>query len=100
MIAAIIMALHGALLLGVVLWKIRADGIAEAALAGGFVIIIFSVGWTIAGLVVGLLFEPEGLAEWMNRDTISLVLVTIGELAFYGVFLRLSGKKPKATENP
>lgn len=94
MIAAIIFAIHGVVLVTVFLWKLRSEGTAEAVLAGGFIVIIFSVGWTIAGLVANLLFEGEGLTEWMNRDTISLVLVTLGEAVFYTLFLRALGKKP------
>ena len=97
MVAAIIIALHGALLVGAFLWKLRADGITDAALAAGFIIIIFSVGWSLSGLIVGVLFEPEGLAEWMNRDTISLVLVTLGEVIFYALLLRVLRKKPDET---
>jgi hypothetical protein len=93
MVAAIITALHGIALLGVFFWKLRTSGFADAALSAGFIIIIFSVGWTLAGFVSALVFEPKGLAEWMNRDTISLVLVTLGEIVFYTVLLRLLGKK-------
>ncbi len=96
MIAAILFALHGAVLLGLVLQKLRSGGLAEAALAGGFFVIIFSVGWTIAGLLANILFAPEGLAEWMNRDTISLVGVSAGEVVFYAIFLRRRGKGPNA----
>ena len=93
MVAATIFALHGAVLLGVIIWKVRSEGWTEAALAAAFLVIIFSVGWTLSGLVAALVFEPEGLAEWMNRDTISLVIVTAGEAFFYAVFFRLLRKE-------
>lgn len=100
MVAASIFALHGAVLLGVIIWKARTEGWTEAALAGGFLVIIFSVGWTLGGLLAALLFEPEGVAEWMNRDTIALVIVTAGEAAFYTVVLTMLRKKPDARAKP
>ena len=94
-VAAIIFVLHGLLLVGAFVWKLRTGSFTDAALSVAFIIIIFSVGWTLSGLLTGLLFESQGLAEWMNRDTISLVLVTLGEAVFYTVFLRSLGDKPK-----
>ena len=100
MIAAIILLLHGILLVGTFFWKLRSDGITEAALSAGFIVIIFSIGWTLSGLITGMLFEPEGLAEWLNRDTLSLVLVTLGEIVFYVVFLKFLTTKGGGEAKP
>lgn len=100
MVAATIFVLHGAVLLGVIIWKARTEGRTEAALAAAFLVIIFSVGWTLSGLVAGVVFEPEGVAEWMNRDTISLVLVTAGEALFYAVFFRFLREKKDGGAKP
>jgi len=88
MIAAIIFALHG-LAAAYAFWsRYRREGLTEGFLAVAFVIIIFSAGWTFATLLASLLFSPEGLARWFDRNTIALVLVTIGEAIFYAFFLR------------
>ena len=100
MVAAIIFAVHGAVLLGVVIWKARSEGWTEAALAAAFLIVIFSVAWTLSGFLVSVLFDPEGLAEWMNRDTISLVIVTLAEAVFYTVFFRVLRDKTEGGAKP
>jgi len=100
MVAAAIFVVHGAVLLGVIIWKVRSEGWTEASLAAAFLVIIFSVGWTLSGLLAALLFEPEGLAEWMNRDTISLVIVTAGEALFYTVFFRFLREKKDGGAKP
>jgi hypothetical protein len=96
MVSAIIFGLHGVALLGVIVWRLRTVGIVDAALAAGLIIVIFSVGWTLSGLATTLLVAPEGIAEWMDRDTIALVFVTLGEIVFYTVFLKVLRKGPKA----
>ena len=100
MVAAIIFAIHGAVLVGVVIWKARTEGWTEAALAAAFLVIIFSVAWTLSGLMVTLLVEPEGIASWMNRDTISLVIVTLAEAVFYTVFFRVLRDKTEGGAKP
>jgi len=88
MIAAIIFAIHLVAATYAFASKAKSGGISEGFLALAFMTIIFSVGWTIATMTANLLFEPEGFAEWFNRDTISLSLVTIGEVVFYALLLK------------
>lgn len=96
MIAAIILGIH-VLAGGYAFWTRKKDGWAEAFMAVAFVGIIFSVGWTIMTMVTGLLLEPQGLAEWMNRDTVTLLLLTAAEGIFYYYFLRKEpGDAPKS----
>jgi heme A synthase len=95
MIAAIIFVLHGLAAIYAFWSRNRKEGLMEGVLALAFVVIIFSVGWTIATFTASLLFSPKGIARWLDRNTISLVLVTLGETIFYAMFLR-SGR----TANP
>ncbi|MBM4169684.1 MAG: hypothetical protein FJ215_11110 [Ignavibacteria bacterium] len=91
MIAAIIFVLHiiAAIYAFVSRWK--RTGLSEGLLAVAFITIIFSVGWTIATMIANVFFEPEGLAEWFNRDVISLSFVTLAEIVFYTLLLGRKG---------
>ncbi len=107
MIAAAIFALHFVACIYAFL-KYRKDGVGEGILAVAFVIIIFSVGWTITTMLARVLFPYRLVEGWIGMlqgstfsrrvakelsiDTFSLLLLTIGEAFFYYYFLR-SGKK-------
>ena len=55
----------------------------EGLLAVGFIILIFSVGWSIAAFILGLVIEKKGFGIWLDRDAMSLLLLTAMEAAFY-----------------
>ncbi len=93
----------------------KTGGLSEGLLAVAFIGIVFAVGWTIATMLTNLLFTPEFFIKWyyhqtdslflrtlrkeINRDTISLLILTFGELGFYYLFLKGShedGKKSTA----
>jgi hypothetical protein len=88
MIAAVILALHGAV--GIyAFWTRKEKGRwSEGVLAVAFVGVIFSVGWTIMTMLTNVVLEPEGFAEWFNRDAVTLTLLTVAEGFFYYFFLR------------
>lgn len=48
-----------------------------------FVVVIFSVGWTISEFVMSLFMKSEGLSLLFPRAAFSLLLVTILEIIFY-----------------
>ena len=104
MVSGFIFLLHGfAAMYGFVTRK-KAGGWSEGALAVAFVAIVFAVGWTIATMLTNLLFMPEFFIKWyyqhtnsfflrtlrqeLNRDTISLLILTLGEVAFYYLFFK------------
>jgi hypothetical protein len=80
----------------------KKDSIGEGFLAIAFVGIIFAVSWTIASMVTNLLFSFEWFVRWywqpldswiwrvvrkeISRDTISLLILTSGEVVFYYLF--------------
>ncbi|NOX17005.1 MAG: hypothetical protein GXO87_01835 [Chlorobi bacterium] len=65
-----------------------------------FVVIIFAVGWTLFTLLINIFVEPEGFGTlvieklWgdkdqiisFNRDTITLLLLSVGEFFFFKNF--------------
>ncbi len=115
MVAATIFLLHLAAAVYAFL-KYRKESLGEGFLAVGFMLIIFAVGWTVATMLTNLLFTPEWFVKWyyqpvqshfwylvrkeLNRDTISLLILTIGEAAFYSVFLEMGGSKRESAGPP
>lgn len=63
-------------------------GVKEGILAVAFMAIIFSVGWTLATFLLHLVSPPEGFGPGLDRDALSLLLLTIGEGFFYYWYLK------------
>ncbi|HTY35496.1 MAG TPA: hypothetical protein VMH23_00190 [Bacteroidota bacterium] len=99
----------------------KAGGTSEGLLAMAFVGIVFAVGWTISTMLTNLLFTPEFFIKWyyhqtdslflrtlrkeINRDTISLLMLTFAEVGFYYLFLGdtrelREGQKPRESDKP
>jgi hypothetical protein len=108
MISGLILLLHcaAAVYIFVTYKKISlSDGLLGVAFIG----IIFAVGWTIATMVVNLLFSIRWFTDWywqpleshiwwiirkeLNRDTLSLLLLTSGEIVFYRFYFRIEKKR-------
>jgi len=86
MITAFIFFAH--LIFGLVIFtkKWQEDNIASAFLNVGLIAILFSVGWTITGIVSKLLMEPPVFGIQFDRDTFSLALLSIAEYFFYRMY--------------
>ncbi|MCK9410030.1 MAG: hypothetical protein WCX28_03545 [Bacteriovoracaceae bacterium] len=69
------------------------EGISAGALNVGFVILIFSVGWSISTFILKYLMDAEGFGMWLNRDALSLVVLTVGEAVFYYFYFSESPKQ-------
>lgn len=59
------------------------DGTAAGLLSVGFFVLIFSVGWSISSFILRYVMEAPGFGSWLDRDALSLVVLTIGEALFY-----------------
>lgn len=68
--------------------RFQDGGLPEGGLAVFFVALIFFVGWSISSFVIKLFVDDAGLGVLMNRDAISLLLLTAGEGVFYYFFFR------------
>ncbi len=97
--------------------KYKKEGIGEGFLAAAFVVIIFSVGWTISTMISKIIFPSDLVGRWVTHlqgsqlsrmvakeltiDTFSLFLLTIGEVVFYYFYLELGSRqgKPKQQES-
>ncbi len=60
----------------------------EGLLAVGFLLLVFSVGWSISTFLLKLFVNERGFAPWLDRDTLSLLLLTLMETLFFSVQLR------------
>lgn len=83
MISGLIFAIHILFILIIFTKKWQDENLSTAFLNVGLIIILFSVGWTITGMIAKAVMEPQGFGLEFNRDTFSLVLLTIIEYFFY-----------------
>ena len=51
-------------------------------------VVIFSVRWTITTLILQIVVPPEGLGSGLDRDSLSLLMLTAGEGIFYYFYLK------------
>jgi len=88
MIIAVIFSLHPIFLIYIFIKKLRTESLSSAFLNSSLIIIVFSIGWPISTTVTKLFFETEGLGEYFDRDTITLLLLTILEFFFYRFYYK------------
>ena len=55
----------------------------EGLLAVTFLLLVFSVGWSISTVIVKLFMDEKGFGIWFDRDTASLALLTVIEGPFF-----------------
>lgn len=88
MITAIIFFLHFIFILIIYTKKWQEEGVSQAWMNVGLIVILFAVGWTITGVISKLLMDQEGLGIQFDRDTFSLTLLTILEIFFYKIYYK------------
>lgn len=64
------------------------EGLSAGLLTLGFLVLIFSVGWSISSFVFKYLVDEAGFGIWFNRDAIALVALSIGEALLYYFYFR------------
>ena len=97
MIAVFIFYVHVVFLVYVFTKDYLEDGFLTAFLSAVFIVIIFSVGWTLSEFVMALFMKPEGLGLLFPRAAFSLVLLTILEVIFYRFYF--SKKQAKVRQS-
>jgi hypothetical protein len=83
MIAVFIFYIHVVFLVYIFTKDYIEDSFLTAFLSAIFIVIIFSVGWTLSEFIMALFMEPEGLGLLFPRAAFSLMLLTILEAVFY-----------------
>jgi hypothetical protein len=116
MVSAYIFLLHIiAVVYGFITYK--KESVGEGFLAVAFIGIVFAVCWTVSSMLTNLLFAVDWFEKWywqpldswiwvkvrkeIDRDTISLIILTFIEVIFYYVyFLKDAGKSSESSNPP
>lgn len=53
-----------------------------------FFIIIFTVGWSIIGMILKLFIKPEGFGIYLDLNGIILLTLTLIEIFFYRLYFK------------
>ena len=88
MITAIIFFIHLIFMLVIFTKKWQEEGLSSGLINLALIGILFTVGWTITGLIAKLVMVQEGLGIYFDRDTFSLTLLTIAEYFFYKFYYK------------
>ncbi len=91
MITAFIFAAHLVFALYIFSKKWQDENLKSAFLNLALILILFSVGWSIATIIAKLFMEPEGLGRFYTRDDFSLTILSIGEFFFYKFYYKEDG---------
>ncbi|MBV6513477.1 MAG: hypothetical protein HRU80_11090 [Ignavibacteriales bacterium] len=94
MITAFIFFAHLLFILIIFTKKWQDENLTTAFLNAGLIAILFTVGWSIAGIPTKYLIDPEGFGIYYDRDAITLTLLTIGEYFFYRMYYPEYFRKP------
>ncbi len=86
MIAAIIFSIHLIFALVVFSKKWQDENITSAFLNIGLIAILFSIGWTITGMISQAIMSPKGFGFYFDRDAFSLTILTAAEYFFYKIY--------------
>jgi len=100
MIPLLVFYLHIVAFAAVFTKRWQDEGIGEGFLAVFFMALIFFVGWGISSFVLKLAVDQAGLGPGLDRDALSLLLLTIVEGAFYYVFFSRGNGGNAATTGP
>lgn len=86
MIGVVIFYIHVVAAVTVFTRNWQRGGMSEGFLGGAFFALIFSVGWTFASFLLGLVIAPEGFATWCDRSTLSLIVLAALEFVVYRLY--------------
>jgi len=86
MIGVVIFYVHVVAIVWIFTRAWQDGGMTEGFLGAAFFGVIFSVGWTFASFILKLFLPAEGIAVWCDRNTLSLVFLTILELVLYRMY--------------
>ena len=88
MVIAFIFLLHILLIIYILYNRIKSDSKSSAIIDLIFIIIVFSVGWSLSTMFCKLFWDPIGFGKYFDRDTISLTLLTIVEYFFFKFYFK------------
>jgi hypothetical protein len=86
MITALIFFIHLLFITVVFTKKWQTESLTSAFMNAALIIVLFSVGWSIATMVTKFIIGPRGFGLLFDRDTFSLTLLSIAEYFFYRMY--------------
>lgn len=93
MIALFIFYIHVVAAVWIFTKRWQEADVKEGILGVGFLALIFSVGWSISAFLLQLVIDEKGFAVWLDRDTLSLILLLVLESVFFCVHLKRKKRK-------
>jgi hypothetical protein len=88
MVIAFIFLIHLAFIGYVIYKRIKSDSSSSAIIDLIFIIIVFSVGWSLSTMFCKIFWEPIGFGKYFDRDTISLTLLSVLEYFFFKFYFK------------
>ena len=88
MISAFVFFLHFLFALLIFTKKWQQEGLSFAFLNMGLIAILFTVGWSITGMISKFFMDSEGLGFYLTRDDFSLAMLAIAEYFFYRIYYK------------
>lgn len=88
MVIALIFLLHLISIAYLFYKRMTKESLSAAFIDLIFIIIIFSVGWSLSTMICKVIWDPIGFGKYFDRDTISLSLLTIVEFFFYKIYFK------------
>lgn len=83
MIPIIILYLHIVGLTAAFTSEYKKEGVGAGFITVVFLVLIFSVGWSISSFILRYSMDDSGFGMWLDRDALSLVVLSMGEGMFY-----------------
>ncbi|MGE5497684.1 MAG: hypothetical protein ACM3Q2_06435 [Syntrophothermus sp.] len=96
MVTAFIFFVHLIFITVIFTKKWQEESLTQAMMNLALIIVLFSVGWSISGMVSKAIMEPKGFGLYFDRDTFSLTLLSIAEFFFYRMYYE---EKEENSEN-
>ncbi len=93
MIAVLIFYIHVVAIVAIFTIRWQQSGTLDGVLSAGFMLLIFGVGWSVSTVILKFFFDAKGLGTWFDRDTMSLVLLTLIEGFFYYAYAKSERQK-------
>lgn len=88
MVSALIFSGHLIFALIVFTKKWQNESLSSAFLNLGLIGILFSVGWSITGMLSNLIMKQKGFGFYFDRDAFSLTVLCIIEYFFYKMYYK------------
>ena len=88
MITAIIFFCHFLFTLVIFTKKWQDEKLSDAFINVGLIGLLFTIGWSISGIIAKLLMSQKGLGIMFDRDAFSLTILSVAEFFFYKMYYK------------